>query len=313
VSNLDTVKEIYAAFGRGDVPAILDKLDENVEWETAIPVPGVPWLQTRRGRVNISAFFESLAPLSFQRFEPQPSASASLGQVHRAVAHDGRMLAAKLQYPDMQSAVEADLNQLKVVFALHARMNPAIDTGEMLKEIAARLREELDYDLEWRHMALYALIFKDEPSIRVPEVLRELSTRRLLTMTWLEGRPLLDYKGAPLLMNVWATWCDPCREEMPSLERLYREYRERGLRVVAISIDDGGQVDLINEFVSEHGLTFDVLHDPKSAIMRQYPVRGVPQTFLISRDGEIRATRYAEDWYSAANRALVDSLIVRDR
>ena len=128
-----------------------------------------------------------------------------------------------------------------------------------------------------------------------------------------EMRSLDDYKGAPLLMNVWATWCDPCREEMPSLERLYREYRERGLRVVAISIDDGGQADLINEFVSEHGLTFDVLHDPKSAIMRQYPVRGVPQTFLISRDGEIRATRYAEDWYSAANRALVDSLIVRDR
>ena len=134
----------------------------------------------------------------FQSFEPQPAASASLGQVHRAVAPDGRALAAKLQYPDMQSAVEADLNQLKVVFALHARMNPAIDTGEMLKEIAARLREELDYDLESRHMALYALIFKDEPSIRVPEVLRELSTKRLLTMTWLEGRRLLDYKAAPL-------------------------------------------------------------------------------------------------------------------
>jgi predicted unusual protein kinase regulating ubiquinone biosynthesis (AarF/ABC1/UbiB family) len=134
----------------------------------------------------------------FQRFEPQPSASASLGQVHRATAHDGRLLAAKLQYPDMQSAVEADLNQLKVVFALHARMNPAIDTGEMLKEIAARLREELDYDLESRHMALYALIFADEPSIRVPEVLSELSTKRLLTMTWLEGRRLLDYKAAPL-------------------------------------------------------------------------------------------------------------------
>jgi predicted unusual protein kinase regulating ubiquinone biosynthesis (AarF/ABC1/UbiB family) len=134
----------------------------------------------------------------FQRFEPQPSASASLGQVHRATAHDGRSLACKLQYPDMQSAVEADLNQLKVVFALHARMNPAIDTGEMLKEIAARLREELDYDLESRHMALYALIFADEPSIRVPEVLSELSTKRLLTMTWLEGRRLLDYKAAPL-------------------------------------------------------------------------------------------------------------------
>ncbi|HEY1243428.1 MAG TPA: AarF/ABC1/UbiB kinase family protein [Hyphomicrobiaceae bacterium] len=134
----------------------------------------------------------------FKSFEQQPAASASLGQVHRAVAHEGAALAVKLQYPDMQSAVEADLNQLKVVFALHARMNPAVETAEILKELAARLREELNYDLEARHMALYALIFKDEPSIRVPEWRRELSTRRLLTMTWLDGRRLLDYKTAPL-------------------------------------------------------------------------------------------------------------------
>jgi predicted unusual protein kinase regulating ubiquinone biosynthesis (AarF/ABC1/UbiB family) len=134
----------------------------------------------------------------FKSFEPQPAASASLGQVHRAVAHDGEPLAAKLQYPDMQSAVEADLNQLKLVFALHARMNPAVETGEILKEISARLREELDYELEARHTALYGLIFKDEPSIRVPRVLPELSTKRLLTMTWLEGRRLLDYRVAPL-------------------------------------------------------------------------------------------------------------------
>src|SRR5215468_10280403 len=88
----------------------------------------------------------------FKSFEQQPAASASLGQVHRAVAHDGSILAAKLQYPDMQSAVEADLNQLKVLFALHARMNPAVHTGEILTEVAARLREELNYDLEARHM-----------------------------------------------------------------------------------------------------------------------------------------------------------------
>jgi predicted unusual protein kinase regulating ubiquinone biosynthesis (AarF/ABC1/UbiB family) len=134
----------------------------------------------------------------FKSFEPQPAASASLGQVHRAVAHDGADLACKLQYPDMQSAVEADLNQLKVVFALHARMNPAVETGEMLKEVAARLREELNYELEAHHMALYGLIFKDEPTIRVPGWRPELSSRRLLTMTWLEGRRLLDYKAAPI-------------------------------------------------------------------------------------------------------------------
>ena len=134
----------------------------------------------------------------FKSFEPQPAASASLGQVHRAVAHDGEALAAKLQYPDMQSAVEADLTQLKMVFALHARMNPAVETSEILKEISARLREELDYDLEARHTALYGAIFQDGTNIRVPRVLPELSTKRLLTMTWLEGRPLMDYRNAPL-------------------------------------------------------------------------------------------------------------------
>ena len=137
-------------------------------------------------------------PARFKSFDTQPAASASLGQVHRAVAHDGRALAAKLQYPDMQSAVEADLNQLKVIFALHARMNPAVETADILKEVSARLREELDYELEAAHTGLYAHIFEDEPRIRVPEVLRDLSTKRLLTMTWLEGRKLLDYKPASL-------------------------------------------------------------------------------------------------------------------
>ena len=134
----------------------------------------------------------------FGSFEPQPAASASLGQVHRAFGHDGTALAAKLQYPDMQSAVEADLTQLRMVFALHARMNPAVETGEIIKEISARLREELDYELEAKHTALYGAIFADEPAIRVPRILPELSTKRLLTMTWLEGRRLMDYKDAPL-------------------------------------------------------------------------------------------------------------------
>ncbi len=133
----------------------------------------------------------------FSSFEPQSSASASLGQVHKATAHDGRQLAVKLQYPDMQSAVAADLAQLKVVFAVHARMDPAVETGDILKEISERLREELDYELEARHTALYGLIFRNDPLIRVPEVLTDISTKRLLTMTWLEGRRLIDYKSAP--------------------------------------------------------------------------------------------------------------------
>jgi len=134
----------------------------------------------------------------FATFEHAAAASASLGQVHRAVAHDGRALAVKLQYPDMQSAVEADLAQLSMLFSLHRRMRPAIETSEMLKEISARLREELDYALEAKHTGLYGLIFADDSLIRVPDVLPELSTKRLLTMTWLDGRRLLDYTDRPL-------------------------------------------------------------------------------------------------------------------
>lgn len=133
----------------------------------------------------------------FASFEPTSSASASLGQVHKAVAHDGRQLAVKLQYPDMQSAVAADLGQLRMVFALHARMDPAVETADILTEISERLREELDYELEARHTALYGLIFRDDPMIRVPMVVPELSTKRLLSMSWLEGRRLTDYKEHP--------------------------------------------------------------------------------------------------------------------
>jgi predicted unusual protein kinase regulating ubiquinone biosynthesis (AarF/ABC1/UbiB family) len=134
----------------------------------------------------------------FAEFDVTAAASASLGQVHRAKATDGADLAAKLQYPDMQSAVEADLNQLKLVFALHARMTPGVDTSEIWKEIAARLREELDYDLEARHTRLYGAIFAADDSIRVPQVIPELSTKRLLVMSWQEGKPLLTYKSAAL-------------------------------------------------------------------------------------------------------------------
>ena len=133
----------------------------------------------------------------FGEFDPVAAASASLGQVHKAIGLDNKNLACKLQYPDMQSAVEADVSQLGVVFALHARMNPAIDTRDILEEIAARLREELDYTLEAKHTRLYEHIFRTDPRIRVPDIITELSTSRLLTMTWLDGKPLLDVKSAP--------------------------------------------------------------------------------------------------------------------
>src|SRR4051812_5644363 len=138
----------------------------------------------------------------FAAFEHHPAAAASLGQVHRARAHEGMELACKLQYPDMQSAVEADLKQLQLIFAIHRRMDPAIDTTEIAKEIGARIREELDYRREAKHAALYRTMLTDYSElIRVPRPWPELSTGRLLTLDWLEGRRLLEHKNAPLAIR----------------------------------------------------------------------------------------------------------------
>jgi predicted unusual protein kinase regulating ubiquinone biosynthesis (AarF/ABC1/UbiB family) len=134
----------------------------------------------------------------FTAFEHHPAAAASLGQVHRAEARDGSPLACKLQYPDMQSAVEADLSQLNLLFALRKRFDPAIDATEIKDEIADRLREELDYKREAKHVALYREMLANEPLIRVPKVWPDLSTGRLLTLGWAEGTKMLAHKQDPL-------------------------------------------------------------------------------------------------------------------
>ena len=134
----------------------------------------------------------------FGTFDLRPAAAASLGQVHRASTREGAPLACKLQYPDMSSAVEADLAQLEVLLAIHRRMSPAIDARDAIKEIGARVREELDYRREARHAALYTLMLAGTDEVRVPEVHLDLSTDRLLTMTWLEGTKLLSFKDAAL-------------------------------------------------------------------------------------------------------------------
>ena len=134
----------------------------------------------------------------FGRFDLKPAAAASLGQVHRAESLDGAPLACKLQYPDMQSAVEADLKQLQVAFALHRRMNSWLDTSEIAKEIGARVREELDYSREAKHAALYGDVLKDIDAVRVPTVHPSLSTKRLLTLGWLDGERILTFADAPI-------------------------------------------------------------------------------------------------------------------
>ncbi|UAJ10278.1 ABC1 kinase family protein [Glacieibacterium megasporae] len=157
------------------------------------PAMGWPFVR-RRMKAELGADWES----RYASFEHEAAAAASLGQVHRAVAHDGRALAAKLQYPDMASAVEADLGQLDVLFGIYRQFDKSIDTGQIRGELADRLREELDYEREAKHLALYRDMLSSQPAVHLPEVLPDLSTKRLLTMTWLPGKPLLGFKGDSL-------------------------------------------------------------------------------------------------------------------
>jgi predicted unusual protein kinase regulating ubiquinone biosynthesis (AarF/ABC1/UbiB family) len=175
------------------VPDLLppDYAEELRKLQSEAPPMGAAFVK-RRMKAELGADWLS----RFAEFDLHPAAAASLGQVHRAVAKEGASLACKLQYPDMKSVVEADLRQLDVVFALHRRLNPVIDTREMAKEIGDRVREELDYCREAKHAALYQDMLASAEEVRVPGVRPELSTGRLLTMEWLDGRKLLSYKQA---------------------------------------------------------------------------------------------------------------------
>jgi predicted unusual protein kinase regulating ubiquinone biosynthesis (AarF/ABC1/UbiB family) len=149
----------------------------------------------RRMMAELGAGWEK----KFASFEHNPAAAASLGQVHRARAHDGgAALACKLQYPDMQSAVEADLQQLQWLLAIRRRLDSAIDTSEIGKEVGARVREELDYRREAKHVALYREMLDGVDSVRVPRAWPALSTGRLLTLDWLDGTRMLAHKNDPL-------------------------------------------------------------------------------------------------------------------
>lgn len=126
----------------------------------------------------------------FASFGQEAAAAASLGQVHRATLPDGRDVACKLQYPDMPSTVDADLRQLRLAMNVFKRIDTTIQGDDIYTEIAERLREELDYLREAAQMRLYALMLRDEPLVSVPEAVEGYTTQRLLTMTWLPGKPM---------------------------------------------------------------------------------------------------------------------------
>jgi predicted unusual protein kinase regulating ubiquinone biosynthesis (AarF/ABC1/UbiB family) len=168
-----------------------DYAEQLMSLQSQAPPMGAAFVR-RRMQAELGADWRA----RFAEFDLNPSAAASLGQVHRAVTLQGERVACKLQYPDMASAVEADLTQLNLLFSVRRRMGAAIDTREIAREIGARLREELDYEREAKMAGLYAKMLADRPQVRIPRVFPELSTKRLLTLEWLDGAKLLEFESA---------------------------------------------------------------------------------------------------------------------
>ena len=147
----------------------------------------------------------------FKNFDIKAKKAASLGQVHIAQVNNTN-IACKLQYPDMISTVDADLKQLKIIFSLYGTWDKTIRTQDIYTELSQRLKEELDYKRELKNMLLYGNILKNEKFINIPKPIKKLSTNRLLSMTWLEGTPLMSWKEsnqeirnhiAKILFNAW--------------------------------------------------------------------------------------------------------------
>ena len=117
------------------------------------------------------------------------------------------------------------------------------------------------------------------------------------------------YAGYVTLVNIWATWCAPCRAEMPSMQEVYSEYKDRGLRIAAVSVDAGSS-DKVVEFGRELGLTFDLLQDASGGIQQAYRTMGVPQTYLVDRDGVVQWIELGEeDWRRPEHRERIERLL----
>ena len=126
-----------------------------------------------------------------------------------------------------------------------------------------------------------------------------------------DSTSLDPYKGQVVLLNIWATWCEPCRVEMPSLERLQAALAPEGLKIVSVSVDTDDST-VVRRFARQYGLTFDLLQDKSRAIERIYQTTGIPETFVIDRDGRIvKKEAGARIWDSPDNKELVRRLLAR--
>lgn len=152
------------------------------------------------------------------------------------------------------------------------------------------------------------------PAISPGEVQTRTSFPIDFTLPDLQGQPirLSDLHGGVVLLNFWATWCPPCRAEMPSMSALYQEYREKGLEILAISSDVGGK-EIVAPFIARLGLTFPVLLDPHNVVSTQLGVRGIPTSYLLDKQGRVVGLEVgARNWNAAKMRRRLEQLLAED-
>ena len=196
------------------IPDALPKEYVNELSHLQADAPSMGWLFVKR---RMKAELGENWLTNFKDFHKQASAAASLGQVHFAESIDGKELACKLQYPDMGSAVQADLKQLKLIFSLYEKYDSAISTEAIHEELSDRLKEELDYSHEIKNLKLYRHMLSDHSEITLPDPIEDLSTNRLLTMTKVHGIKIMDFiannSGIKMrnqvAMNMFKAWYIP--------------------------------------------------------------------------------------------------------
>lgn len=158
--------------------------------------PKVPWPKMRR---QIETELGEKLTTAFAEFDQTPVAAASIGQVYRAVLHDGRQVAVKVQYPGIDSAVRADLKNIGLFLKVYGRLlHEGLDGKQLAAELEARISEELDYVLEANNTRQVARAFKGHPYIRIPNVVSDLCAQRVLTTEWIDGKPLGSVYDADL-------------------------------------------------------------------------------------------------------------------
>ena len=165
------------------------------------------------------------------------------------------------------------------------------------------------------YLGIYKMVaMLREPAMTLPTPEERVPFRVDFTLPDVQGHlvRLADLRGQPVLINIWATWCYPCREEMPSMNALYKDYSAKGLALVAIATDIEGKA-IVAPFMQAHGLTFPVLLDPQNMVVTQLQVPGIPTSYLLDKRGRvIDFVIGARDWYSRKIRHLIEQLLAEE-